>query len=93
MWNLIGAGAALALAALAWHRSRTTGGFYDEGVYGMTRRTHARYAAGYLVLALVLAAAGALHADTAGFAGLAILVLGAILYLSSFLRGASDYHE
>jgi hypothetical protein len=93
MWILIGIAAALATAAWAWSRSRAPGGFYAEGVYGMAPATHRRYAAVSLAFALGLGIALALHATFAGLAGLAVFAVIAILYYSSFIRGASDYHE
>jgi hypothetical protein len=94
MWNLIGAVAALAVGAVAWRRSHAAaGGFYDEGVYGMAPAIHRRYALAGLAFAIYFIAAFALHASTAGMAGLAVFALIAILYASSFIRGASDYNE
>jgi len=94
MWNLIGVVAALALAALAWRRSRTpAGGFYDQEVYGMSAATHRRYAVTCLAFAAFFAAALFLHAAAAGLAGFAVFTLIAIIYASSFVRGASDDHE
>jgi len=93
MWNLIGAAVALATAALAWKRSRAPGGFYAEGVYGMTAAVHRRYAAASLAFALAFVAAFALRATFAGLVVLAAYAVIAILYYSSFVRGASDYHE
>jgi hypothetical protein len=93
MWNLIGTAAALAIALLAWLRSRAAGGFYAAGVYGMSPVIHRRYAIAGLAFAAGFAVAFALNATTAGLAGLAIFAVIAILYLSSFVRGASDYHE
>jgi hypothetical protein len=94
MWNLIGAAVALGIAVLAWQRGRSAaGGFYDDGVYGMAPAIHRRYALVSAVFALFFIAMFALQASTAGLAGLALYVLIAILYASSFLRGASDYHE
>jgi hypothetical protein len=94
MWNLIGAAVALGIAVLAWQRSRSAGGgFYDDGVYGMAPAIHLRYALVSAAFALFFVAMFALQASTAGLAGLALYVLIAILYASSFLRGASDYHE
>jgi hypothetical protein len=94
MWNLIGAVAALAFGAAAWRRSQSAaGGFYDEGVYGMSRAIHRRYALAGLGFAIYFSVAFALHAAIAGLAGFAVFVLIAILYASSFIRGASDYHE
>ena len=93
MWNLIGVAAALVTAGMAWRASRAPGGFYDEGVYGMGRSLHRRYAAVSLAFALAFGTAFALHATFAGLIALAAYAVIAILYYSSFIRGASDYHE
>jgi len=93
MWNLIGVAAALGIAALAWRSSRSAGGFYAAGVYGMAPAIHRRYAVAGLSFAACFALAFAFHATLAGLYGLAIFAVIAILYLSSFVRGASDYHE
>jgi hypothetical protein len=93
MWNLIGVAAALGIALLAWLHSRAGGGFYAAGVYGMSPAVHRRYAIASLAFAAGFALAFALSATTAGLAGLAVFAVIAILYLSSFVRGASDYHE
>ena len=49
-WELALAIASLLLAATAYVRSRTAGGFYDAEVYGMTPVAHRRYAAIALAL-------------------------------------------
>jgi hypothetical protein len=93
MWNLIGVAAALGIAITAWLRSRAAGGFYAAGVYGMSSGIHRRYAIAGLAFAACFALAFAFHATDLGLAGLAVFAVIAILYLSSFVRGASDYHE
>ena len=90
VWSSIGIALAVALAAIAWHRSRASGGFYDAGVYAMTARTHRAYALAGLAFALFFACTLALHNDGAGIAGLAAYAVVAIFYAASFLRGASD---
>lgn len=90
MWSSIGIALAVALAAIAWRRSRVAGGFYDAGIYAMTPRTHRAYAVAGLAFALFFAIALAVHADGAGIAGLAAYAVVAIFYVTSFLRGASD---
>lgn len=80
----------LALAAIAWRRSRASGGFYDAGVYAMTPRSHRAYAVAGLAFALFFAVTLALHGEGAGIAGLAAYAVVAIFYATSFLRGASD---
>jgi hypothetical protein len=93
MWNLIGGVAALVTAVLAWQRSRAAGGFYAAGIYGMGPSLHRRYAAVSLAFAIVFGIAFVLHATFAGLILLAVYAVIAILYYSSFIRGASDYHE
>jgi hypothetical protein len=93
MWNLIGVAAALGIAVFAWQRSRAAGGFYAAGVYGMSPIIHRRYAIAGLAFAACFALAFALHATFAGLTVFALFAVIAILYLSSFVRGASDYHE
>ena len=93
MWNLIGSVVALFTAVLAWRQSRAPGGFYAEGVYGMGPAHHRRYAAVSLAFAVALAIAFALRATFAGLIVLAVYAVIAILYSSSFIRGASDHHE
>ena len=93
MWNVVGFSLAIAIAGIAFLRSRARGGYYDAEVYGMVASTHRRYAAVSLAFALFFAIAFALRAEPAGFIGLAIYVAIALLYLTSFLRGYADYDE
>lgn len=90
-WALAGTALAGMLAAGAWLRSRApAGNFYETEVYGLTRRTHRRYAL------VCLAFCGAFAAGLAGVAVipvvplLAVFAVMAILYGTSFLRGFSD---
>ena len=93
MWNLIGLLASLALAAVAWRRSiRPAGNIFERDVYGMSPRTHRAYAAtglGFAVLFTVGIVWGAVPAVPI----LAIFAVIAILYASSFVRGASGEDE
>jgi hypothetical protein len=84
----------LVLAAVAWSRSRAPVRSYYEGeVYGLTARTHRRWAGLFALLAL----AAALTAIWARGAGeiplLSALALAGILYGATFLRGASGEDE
>jgi hypothetical protein len=90
MWSLIGLALALGVAAAAWRRSRSPGGFYDRAIYAMDSRAHQRYGWVSLAFAAYFAAAYALGLETAGIAGLALYALVAVFYATSFLRGASD---
>ena len=84
---------ALGVAAAAWQRSRSAGGFYDAQVYGMDRATHRRYGAISLGFAAFFALAYALHLYGAGIAALTLYALVAVFYATSFLRGAADADE
>ncbi len=93
VWSLIGLLLAAGIAALAWRRSRRSGGYYDSQVYAMTARTHRAYALASLAFAVFFAAALALRLDAAGVAALALYAVVAIFYIASFRRGASDENE
>ena len=93
IWSLAGLLLALALAGGAALRGRARGGFYDLDVYGMSAALHRRYAIASLAFVAYFGATLALHAETAGIAGLALYALIAVLYAASFLRGASDSDE
>ncbi|HEY8313338.1 MAG TPA: hypothetical protein VIG51_04110 [Candidatus Baltobacteraceae bacterium] len=93
MWHLIGGFAALALTVVAWQRSRTpSSGFYERDVYAMTARTHRTYAVVNLAFAAVFFAAIPLHAIPV-VPLLAVFTVIAILYLASFVRGATGEDE
>ncbi|MBV9234000.1 MAG: hypothetical protein JO030_08155 [Candidatus Eremiobacteraeota bacterium] len=92
-YNVAGSVLAAAVAALAWHRSRVTGGFYDAHGYGMTPATHRAYALVSLAFAACFAAFAALHRATDGIATLALFAVVAIFYGASFLQGARDPDE
>jgi len=93
MWSLTGLLLSLAVAGVAWRRSRRNGGYYDAETYGMGRREHLRYALASAGFAAYFAATLALHAATAGVAGLTLYALLAVLYAASFLRGAADVDQ
>jgi hypothetical protein len=93
IWTWIGLLLAVALAAAAWRRSLGSGGFYDRDVYAMRPATHRRYAIAGLAFAVYFAAALVFGQGTAGIAGLALYALVAVIYATSFLRGASDLDE
>ena len=93
IWSAAGALLALAIAAVAWRRSRSKGGFYDVEVYAMTPQIHRRYALLSLAFAAYFAATLALHEASAGIAGLVLYALIAVLYATSFLQGAPDRNE
>lgn len=90
MWNIGGLALALFIAAIAFLRSRTRGGYYDAELYGMSPSTHRRYAAISLAFALFFAIAWSLHARAPGLVALAIYAVIALLYVTSFLRGYAD---
>lgn len=85
----IAAAAALALAIFAYARSRLpAANYYAEDVYGMTPRTHRRFAAAGLLFAAILAASHRFPA--LAYPALGGFALTAVLYLTSFARGFSD---
>jgi hypothetical protein len=89
-YSLAGVALALLVSTAAWRQSRCAGGFYDREVYGMTAATHRRYAVASLLCAAFFATTYALRLNGAGIAALGPYALLAILYATSFLRGASD---
>lgn len=90
MWSVAGLVLALALASIAWFRSRTRGGHYDAAVYAMTPAVHRRYALVSLAFATFFAVTLAMRASGAGLAGLTVYALVVLLYGASFLRGAEE---
>ena len=90
LWSGLGFVVACGLALVAWRNSGRAAGFYDGEVYGMTARTHRRFAAISLAFAIFFAAALASSARAVGLGGFAVYVLAAILYGTSFLRGAES---
>lgn len=90
-WELALAIASLLLAAAAFMRSRAVGGFYDADVYGMTPDAHRRYAAIALAFALAFFAVAVWWPRSVATIWLgAAFVLFAVIYLTSFLRGATE---
>jgi hypothetical protein len=90
-WELAGALASILLAAAAYVRSRGSGGFYDNEVYGMTALSHRRYAVAAAAFALAFFAVGWWWPRTGATIWLfAAFVLFAVFYLTSYLRGASE---
>lgn len=90
-WELAGAVASILLGAAAYARSRGSGGFYDNEVYGMTAHTHRHYALAAAAFALAFFAVGWWWPRTGATIWLfAAFVLFAVLYLTSYLRGASE---
>lgn len=86
--SLLGALAALALGAAAW-RGKDVKGFYSSEVYGMTARSHRRFA----VLCLGFAGGFGLTAAWPLFPAAvvwALFLTAALLYGTSFLRGYAD---
>lgn len=93
MWNAIGLTLALAVAVLAWLRSRKPGGYYDAAVYGMTPLAHRRYALLSLAFGAFFGTALLLRSDTAGLIGLALYAVIAVFYGASFLRGSVENEQ
>ena len=84
---------ALGIAAVAALRSRSPAGFYATQWYGMSAAAHRRYAAVSLAFAAFFTVAYFRGLWPAGIAALALYALIAVLYLSSFARGATDRDE
>jgi hypothetical protein len=81
---------ALAVGAFALWRSRLVStNYYETHVYGMTPQSHRRYAAVSLLFAALFAAAYFVSFIPL-VPLLALYVLVAIFYFSSFARGFSD---
>lgn len=90
-WDVAGAIASILLAFAAQARSRSAGGFYDAEVYGMTPRSHRRYALIGLVFALAFFAVARWWPRSGATIWLfAAFVLFAVFYLTSYLRGAYE---
>jgi len=83
---------ALGGAALGLARSRVTGGYYESGLYAMTAASHRRFATLSLLFAGAFALLGAFPVLPL-FPVLAAYVLLAILYATSFARGAQEEDE
>jgi hypothetical protein len=81
---------ALAVAAAAALSSRWARGTYAAQWYGMDANAHQRYALISLAFAAFFTVAYLRGLFTAGIAGLALYALIAVIYLTSFLRGAPD---
>ena len=93
MWSLIGAIAAFVVSAVAWQRSRaSTSTFYERDVYDMTPAIHRRYALASLVFTMLFIA-GAVWPRVPAVPLLAVYAVIAILYLASFVRGATGEDE
>lgn len=90
MWSLTGLVLAAIVAVVAWHCSRSQGGFYAREVYAMDASTHRRYAIVGLLFATYFAVTYVRGLVTAGIAGLALYALVAVFYAASFLQGAPD---
>jgi hypothetical protein len=93
VWNVVGLALASFVALAAWRRSQGAGGFYDRETYGMGPSAHRRYAAVSAAFAGFFAVAYALRAETAGVIALALYAVIALLYATSFLRGATADDE
>ncbi len=89
MWNFVGLGIALVVAIAALARASSRAGHYDGAGYGMLPSTHRRYA--YVALALALGFVAGLEwpaVPTTLLLGATVMV--ALLYGTSFLRGAES---
>lgn len=84
---------ALLAAAFAWRRSTLApANYYERDVYGMTPRSHRRYALVMLVFAVAFALGYFVRALPAVIV-MGVFAVVAILYAASFVRGASGEDE
>ncbi len=89
VWNAAGLGISLVVAIAAFGRALRRAGHYDGAGYGMLPSTHRRYA--YVALALGLGFVAAFVWPTVPTVVLlGAVVLVALLYGTSFLRGAES---
>jgi hypothetical protein len=88
-WSITGIVVTLAVLGLAWWRMRAPAGYYDGDVYAMTRQAHNRYFAIELGLLLAFVVTLVTRADRIAVWVLAVAVFVDVLYVTSFLRGAS----
>jgi hypothetical protein len=107
MWVWAGFVLSLGLALVAWARSRASSRTYYEGdVYGMDPATHRKYALFFgafsLVFLVELAIPGLyyfnnalseLRSELVQALALPAVVVGAILYGATFVRGATGEDE
>ncbi|HET9394176.1 MAG TPA: hypothetical protein VFO29_11735 [Candidatus Rubrimentiphilum sp.] len=92
MWLVSGLVLSVVLAGVAWWRSRAaTRTFYEGHVYGMGPRAHQGYCLAFAGLAVAMLAA--IMWPPLTLPALSVLALVAILYGSTFLRGASGEDE
>lgn len=92
MWVVSGLVLSIVLVLVAWSRSRAAAGtYYEAQVYGMSPKTHQGYGLAFGGLSVVLLAA--IMWPPLALPALSVLALVAILYGSTFLRGASGEDE
>ncbi len=89
---IIGLVLALAGAGLGLAKSRSAGGYYESDVYAMTAISHRRFATASLLFAGAFALLGAFPLVPI-FPVFAAYVVLAILYATSFARGAQEEDE
>jgi hypothetical protein len=92
MWIFLGILLSFLLGATATWRSRTAPAYYESG-YGMTATVHQRYAVAGWSFMLAFSALSRLHWEGGVVALFGAFTLVAILYASSFLRGAVHQDE
>ncbi|MEO6990018.1 MAG: hypothetical protein ABI346_04375 [Candidatus Baltobacteraceae bacterium] len=89
-WALIGLAVTLGAMLVALLRARGANrSFYEVEVYGMTTRSHRRFALFSLAFALAFAAR-LVWSTIPTVALLTIYTVALLLYAASFARGASD---
>ena len=80
----------LATAAFALYRSAQRSGFYDGDIYGMTARTHLRYASAALISSGLLVTSQYVPIPSLPFVLEAVVAILVVFYFTSFLRGAHE---
>jgi len=89
LYSAFGAIIAFALAITAWVRSRRAPGAFDGDLYGMNQTIHRRYMYTGCILALICIISFFNPAIPTLVAFAAVLLV-AIVYFTSFLRGAES---
>ena len=89
-WSIVGLCVSFAVMIVAWWRMRVPATYYDGQVYGMTPKAHRSYLLVELSLCAIFALTMILHADWIALWFLAAAAIADILYLSSFIRGATE---
>jgi hypothetical protein len=92
MWYVLGMLISFSLGAFATWRSRTAPAYYDSA-YGMTPGIHQRYALAGWALTIGFAILSLVHWEEGAIALFGVTSVVAVVYGSSFLRGAVHEDE